>query len=145
MTLRYQPLRPADLEEIELREEDAQEVEQGGGLDLRPLYPKIRGHFALTARDQQGRIVGIFGIVQGGGVLSPWMLCTRLIENHRVEAYRQARRFLRVLLSEAPPRALLTNRIAKSSHSARRYVESLGFVVVPTAGAFDLFFHPDHV
>lgn len=139
------PLTHADLKEIQLRHEDQEELLLGGSTSPEDLAPRLAGHWAATARDREGSILAIFGAVCGGGFVSPWLLCTDLIGEHKKTMHRQARDFVALLDSLAPEGAPVANRISKAASSARRFVQSLGFVIHSVPGSHDFFSLTKHV
>lgn len=144
MSLTYAPSTPDDAYEMVLRAEDAAEVALWGVGPALSLAESISGSTsAHTARDAEGRVVSIFGLARGDGVIHPWMLSSDLVEAHPVTAIRMGRELVK-LLHEAQP--LACNWVGKEAHRNRAFIKSLGFVIVPTPGSpFDFFFLPKDV
>jgi hypothetical protein len=133
--------RPADAFELDLREEDQAEVSEGWR--TRAANAIEEGN-AQTYRDAAGSIVGIFGVTFPlDGVVSPWLLCSPLLAQHRREALRRGRRMIDAIRRAAPD-AFVFNHIPKAATSNRRFVQAMGFRVVPSGeSGLDLIYFPE--
>lgn len=140
--------QPEDAREIVLREADANELSLlcGNADAISLLASCIDPQCSMTARDSEGRIVAIWGITSTDKTLSPWLLCSDLIENHKGTVWRLAKHALQTLQGAANRGWLVYNYMAKENRQAREFVQALGFVVLPTpASPFDFFYLPAHV
>lgn len=131
MTLRIETLTRADLDAIQLRPEDAREVSPG-------WKESALGPASCAALDDQGRVVAIGGAVLGPEEVGVWLLCSDLVGNHRVTLGRAILRVLEALRQDS---RLVFNYIPKDSHGNRRFVERLGFRILPSPGEGPDFFY----
>jgi hypothetical protein len=146
--LHISPARPEDAHELTLREEDAREVSQYLlGDPVAALAASIDPACTMAFRDPQGRLVGLGGATSDARTLSPWLLCSDRLEAHKASAWRLAKRYVAILQQQADEGYLIYNYIAKDSAQARKFVQALGFVILPSpAGSFDFFYlPPSHV
>jgi len=99
---------------------------------------------AITAVDEEGLVIAIYGCSFGEGYAFPWMLSSPLVQHHGVEAVRLARAFVRSWLSEARAKniPMLCNYVNRENHSARRFIQAMGFTIFqsPGPGPFDFFY-----
>lgn len=133
---------PADAFELQLREEDQQEVSEGW---REKLAKALEQGNAVAFRDQHGLLVALGGVVvtQGGQEVSPWLLCAPEVSQHKAFAWKAAKRFTQHLRGES---ALVYNFIPKTSHANRRFVQALGYRILPSPrDGFDFFYLPPHV
>lgn len=136
------PAIPSDAYLLQLRPEDAREVSEGWREKVAESIRQGNTYAALEG----GELLALFGIQPGPGVLGPWLLCARGIRRHQRELMRRARRVVHALRQSAQAGTLVYNYIPKDSHGNRRFVERLGFVILPAPGdGQDLFFLPPHV
>lgn len=133
------PAQPNEAFELQLREEDAREVPEGWRGELAQA---IQVGTAVSYRDQQGRLVGIFGFNESDHEVGPWLLCSGLVEDHRREAVQLARQWVDLLKDMAADR-LVYNFIPKDSTRNRAFVTALGFRILPSPReGFDFFYLP---
>lgn len=135
MSIRFEHLTRAHLDAIQLRPEDAREASEGWKDAADPER-------SVAAVDTEGRVVAVFGIVEGAREVGVWLLCSDLVDNHRATLWRHAKGFVKLLRKD--PR-LAFNFIPKDSHGNRRFVERLGFRILPTPGGTHDFFYLPHV
>ena len=135
------PAKPEDAFELQLREEDACEVSAGW---REVCAASIRHHGGIIARDERGRVVALGGVGLEEGTCVPWLLCSDLLADHRAAVWRCAKRALRDYLRPAARSGLLVhNFIPKHSHGNRRFVQALGFRILPSPrDGFDFFYLP---
>lgn len=135
------PAVPSDAYHIDLRDEDRAECERyGRGSAEQALEASIRSSPAATFRDDDGTILAIFGVSSSeDGSLHPWMVSGRAVSQHRRALVGVGRYVVERLRQCAGP---VYNFISKDAHSARRFITSLGFVIQPQPGPFDLFYLP---
>lgn len=137
--IRSLPAQPKDAYEIQLREEDAREVPEGWREELARA---ILTGTAVSYRDPQGRLVGIFGFNESDREVGPWLLCSDLVEGHRREVVQLARQWVGLLKDMAGER-LVYNFIPKDSTRNRAFVTALGFRILPSPrDGFDFFYLP---
>jgi hypothetical protein len=142
MSLRPSFATVADVDELILREEDAQEVSEGWKELVKGV---VASSDAWAFRDPSGALAGLGGVVSlPGGALSPWLLCSDVAERYPREVLRWARQAVRALRVEVETNGrFVYNHIPKTSSRNRAFVEHLGFRIVPSpAGEWDLFFLP---
>jgi hypothetical protein len=97
----------------------------------------------LTAVDPEGEPVAIFGCAFDHTRAYPWMLSTPYIRLFPRECLVLGRRITTDWADSAVERGIpmLCNWIHKENLSARRFVESLGFTILPApTGDFDFFY-----
>ncbi len=98
----------------------------------------------MTAVDDDGRVVAILGCSFGAGYAFPWMLSSALVRQHKKAAISLAQMMVEEWMEEAREKGIpmLCNYINRDNHSARRYVQGLGFTIFnsPGPGPFDFFF-----
>lgn len=127
--LHREPAKPADAYELELREDDAREVSEGW---RERITEAIKAGEAWAYRDQQGKLVLLYGVVQfSDRLLSPWMLGSPLVSEHPVFVMKEARRVIKELTDQMPEGAFMGNFIPKDSPRNRAFVQSLGFSFYP--------------
>jgi hypothetical protein len=135
------PARPEDAFELQLRAEDASEVSSGW---QQVCAASIGHHGGIVGRDALGRIVALGGVCIEEGTCVPWLLCSDLLSSHRAAVWRCAKRALRHhLLPAARSGLLVHNFIPKGSRGNRRFVQALGFRILPSPrDGFDFFYLP---
>ena len=134
----FKPATPAHVEAIELRPEDSLEVSPGWRERLLADLENV-----MAAEDPEGTVVALFGVKAGEHELGPWLLCSAAVERHQATLLRTARRVVRSLRQDG---RLVFNYIPKDSTGNRRFVERLGFRILPSPGdGMDLFYLPSHV
>jgi hypothetical protein len=134
-----EPAKPEDAFELQLREEDAREVPEGWREELSQA---IRAGQAFSYRDFSGALVGIFGFNESSHEVGPWLLCSRLVGDHRRALVQSARLWVKFLQAYAGGR-LIYNYIPKNSPSNRAFVQALGFRILPSPReGFDFFYLP---
>jgi hypothetical protein len=134
---------PADAFELVLREEDAQEVTEGWRERVAACIATVG---AVAFRDATGALLGLGGVVHvNDHSISPWMLCSAGIREHARDIWRAAKCGVSHLHGFTG-HALVFNHIPKKSHSNRRFIQRLGFHIIPSPdGEFDLFYLPPNV
>lgn len=139
-----EPAKPADAYELELRDDDAREVSEGWRARITDA---IKAGETWAYRDSQGRLVILGGVAKlSNEIWSPWMLCSPLLEHHKVFVKKEARRVVQDLLTQMPVDASLCNLIPKDSPRNRAFIESLGFRIYTTPGeGRDVFRLSNHV
>jgi hypothetical protein len=145
MTLSCSPATVEDAFAIRLRKEDEHEVSLYGVAEPRAVIALgIDPATSVAVRGPSGDLAAIGGVVQvGPNELSPWLLCSDLIGQHPRAAWALARRAAASLQAKANEGCLVYNHIAKDSVQARRFIQRLGFRIVPTpASPFDFFYLP---
>jgi hypothetical protein len=134
------PAKPEDAFELALREEDSREVSEGWRVSLALAIAAGEG---VAYRDSEGHLLALFGLSVFDKEASPWLLCSPLIEQHKVAVWRRARRIVASFRKDANGR-LVYNYIPKDSHGNRAFVQALGFRILPSPrDGFDLFYLPD--
>ena len=136
------PAKPEEAFELDLREEDAREVSPGwrGLVSL-----AIESGSAFAGRDDQGRLVGLGGVNADDYTMSPWLLCSPLVDDHKLTALRLGKRTVAFMRRSAGGR-LVHNFIPKDAPGNRRFVQALGFLILPSPrDGFDFFFLPPNV
>lgn len=97
----------------------------------------------LTAVDPEGEPVAIFGCAFSQERAYPWMLSSPQIKHYARDVVLHGRFCVsewHALARELEVR-LLCNWIHKKNHSARRFVQALGFTILPAPnGDFDFFY-----
>lgn len=136
---------PEDGYAMQLRQEDYEEAllyEGRGAPGGHRLALSIQAsHEAMKAVDEDGNILAIGGIQHFPGRVCPWVVCSPLIHKHRRFAVGFSQRWIANFCNQLPPGTLVCNYIGKTSRSNRRFVEMLGFTIVPApSGPFDFFY-----
>jgi hypothetical protein len=133
------PAKPEDAFELNLRDEDAREVSPGW---REALAITIAAEEAVAYRDREGNLLALYGLCVFSNEASPWLLCSPLVERHKATVWRRAKRLMRALQAHRGDR-LIYNFIPKDSHGNRRFVQALGFRILPSPrDGFDLFYLP---
>jgi hypothetical protein len=145
MKLAAFPATEADVDELVLRAEDAREVSEG----WRELVKVVVARGGVEAfRDPAGALAGLGGITRPDLVtLSPWMLCSDVANRHARDVLRLSRWMVRKRLAPfVREGGFVFNHVPKDSYGNRRFLQSLGFRIVPSPdGRWDLFYLPPHV
>ena len=141
---------PEDAFALNLRPEDQAEVDLSHPAGGHPAYlaEHLAGHdVSLTALDAAGRVVAVGGLTRGTipngpAYVSPWLLCSSLIGEHRATAWRRTRALVANLQAEADRGTMVCNHVSKDATAARAFLARLGFLIVPSVGPFDFFYLP---
>lgn len=143
--IKFVPATKALCDSMVLREEDRRELlahEPGRDLSTAVWNSSCISSSALVALDGDGQVVAAFGITEGDHEVCPWLLCSALAERNAIVGMRLARQFIALLRRVAGPRTAF-NWIHKDSTQARRFIQRLGFRIIPApAGDFDYFYLP---
>lgn len=136
---------PEDGYNMPLRKEDYEEALLYNGRGVpggdRLALSIAASHEAMKAVDEDGNILAIGGIQYLPGRVCPWVMCSPLLNKHRRFAVGFSRAWIRNFTAQLEPGTLVCNYIGKTSRSNRRFVEMLGFTIVPApAGPFDFFY-----
>lgn len=77
----------------------------------------------------------------GPNRITPWLLGSDLVGNHKRELMRLSRAIIQQL-QQAHPDKMLCNHVAKANRKARVFLKALGFTIVPSPGSgeFDFFY-----
>jgi hypothetical protein len=145
MSLSCSPAKPEDALAIKLRPEDVHEVSLYGLSDpAAAIAASIDPTTSVAVRDPSGDLVAIGGVVSTGPYeLSPWLLCSALVESNKRSAWALAKKAVGTLQERANSGYLVFNHVAKDSTQARAFLERLGFRINPAkSGAFDFFYLP---
>lgn len=137
MSLTIETLTLAHLDAIRLRPEDAREVTPGW------KERALQGRTSWAAVDGRGRVVAVWGVVIGDRELGPWLLCSPLVARHTRTLMRKATSLVQWLRGDR--HRLSFNHIPKDSPGNRRFVERLGFRIIPSPGPGPDFFYLPHV
>ena len=137
-----QPYAPGDgfILACNLREQDRAELDAAGHRNHHAAVMESvrRSQWVRTARID-GRVACVFGLSQGGTVLSPygvpWMLGTPLVAQHRRALARLAPRYIRGMLRQYPT---LRNLVHARNTIAVQWLQHVGFRLHRNA-----FEHPD--
>ncbi len=89
----------------------------------------------MTAVDDDGRVVAILGCSFGAGYAFPWMLSSALVRQHGKAAVSLAQMMVEEWKEQAVKQGIpmLCNYINRENHSARRYVQALGFTDISSS------------
>jgi len=140
MSLQFERLDALHLALLELRPEDAREVSEGWRQRC------LADPNGTAVVDEWGRVVAIYGAVQGDREVGPWLLCSALIEQYPKRVMRYARGFIKGMRAGAAGSGrLVFNYVPKDSPGNRRFIESLGFRILPSPGPGPDFFYLPHV
>jgi hypothetical protein len=129
---------PGDSDKLALRPEDQAEANPNWRTAVEAEIAK--GH-ALSCW-AGSTLVAMFGIAMAPDLLGPWLLCSDHIERHKRHVMRRARVWVQRLhdWQNAPT---VGNYIGKQAHSNRKFVQALGFLIIPSpSGAHDFFYLP---
>lgn len=98
---------------------------------------------AFTAFTEEGDVIGIFGYSVRDHHVTPWLMCSDHMDKYTKRLLRTAHGVIDDLLREHPGK-LLCNHVARGNQSAKRFLQSLGFRIMPSPGMgeFEFFFHP---
>lgn len=132
MNLTFPPLTRDHLDSIQLRPEDASEVSEGW------KEAALEGTYSRAAVDSHGRVVAVYGWATSEQEVGPWLLCSDLVRQHRRFLARHARRMVQAFRQDG---RLVFNYIPKDSPGNRRFVERLGFRILPSPGEGPDFFY----
>lgn len=137
--IRASKARPEDAFELQLREEDSKEVSNGWREGLAVAILTGEG---VAYRDELGTLVALFGVTAFEQEVSPWLLCSPIVQRHQATVWRRAKHLVKQLKQTAAGR-LVFNYIPKDSHRNRAFVLALGFRILPSPrDGFDLFYLP---
>lgn len=135
------PAVPEDAARIKLRVEDLAEAHlyrfpsPRAGL----LHSIEVSQEAFTALDGK-TVVAIWGVFQDEVGLHPWLMSSKAVAGHSRALLGHARSLVQRLRASGLP---INNLIGKQSVSNRRFVEHLGFRIVPLRNpVFDRFYLP---
>jgi hypothetical protein len=145
--LTYRTSVPSDAYMLILSEQDQAEVDLVRGelssIDL--VAESIRiSETCVTVLNQLGLVVSVFGLrdIPEIGCAAPWMLSSSLLKLHAREVMVTARKVVTQWRADSRPKF---NWIATANHSAKAFIQRLGFVIVPHTEerpGFDFFFLP---
>lgn len=140
MTLQFALAGPRDILEFPLRAEDATEVSEGWRESTVALAAEEP---VFLAHDELGP-VALFGASMMDGMVSPWLLCSDRLGRNRAAVLRHARALVAERLQPlADSGQLIYNFIPKDSPGNRRFVQALGFRILPSPrDGFDFFYLP---
>lgn len=131
--------QPGDTLRLVLRQEDAQEVSPGWQATIEAEIAQG----AAQAYWEGEHLVALAGVAMGPDLLCPWLLTSDRVIKHKKLVIRMGRRLVQALLREP---TVVGNYIGKHAKTNRRFVESLGFVILPSpSGDHDFFYLPKHV
>lgn len=128
--------QPGDSARLVLRPEDAAEVTLGwqGRTEA-----EIAAGRALAAWDGD-ELVALCGVAPGEDLLAPWLLASPSIRRHRRLLAQKARHLVATLRDDL---CTVGNYIGKDSPSNRKFIQKLGFVILPSpSGDHDFFYLP---
>lgn len=133
--------KPGDAGLLQLRPEDAQEV-SAGWVDR--TEAEIAAGRVRAAWDGD-ELVALFGLTTGPDFMAPWLLASPSISRYRRETCTEARKLVRLLQREGYP-TVVGNYVGKQAAGNRRFIQALGFVILPCpTGDHDFFYLPKHV
>ncbi|MFN3914736.1 MAG: hypothetical protein ACK4K3_07435 [Aquabacterium sp.] len=133
------PAVPGDSLRLCLRPEDAEEASPG----WQDRVEQQIAHGNVRAFWEGDHLVALAGITPGPDFLSPWLLTSERVTKHAKVALRIGRGVVQALQREPHT---VGNYIGKSAKTNRRFVEALGFLILPCpSGDHDFFYLPKHV
>lgn len=125
-----------DAARLVLRPEDAAEVSPGW---QERTEAEIAAGRALAAWDGD-ELVALCGIAPSEDLASPWLLASPRISRHRRLLAKTARHLVADLRTYP---CTVGNYIGKASASNRKFIQKLGFVILPSpSGDHDFFYLP---
>ena len=131
--------RPGDSGRLVLRPEDAAEVSP----EWHALTEQEIALGRVLAAWEGDELIALCGIALGDGLAAPWLLASTSIQRHRRLLAKMARALVADLRTY---RCTVGNYIGKASASNRKFIQALGFVILPSpSGAHDFFYLPQHV
>ncbi len=134
MSLILRPARLEDADLIQLRVEDQEELGLYRSGSFRRTLGSPGGHWTAECN---GHVVAIGGVAASSQGLHPWLMASPAIVEHRRPLAAAARTLVARLRAQPLP---VWNLIGKASGRNRRFVEALGFVIIPLPeGPFDRF------
>jgi hypothetical protein len=130
---------------IKLRKSDEEEAaEWATGLDVPTVMTlSINASTEAFTGFSGDDIVGIWGYTVGEREVTPWLMCSDLINKHGRVFLRESRLAIQAL-AQLHPDKLLCNYVFKENLQAKRLLVFLGFVWVHSPGdsKFDFFYLP---
>lgn len=137
--------KPSHAYRMKMREEDLHEVRlwAPGHDPYDALAMSMRLSGEAFAALEGAEVVAVGGYSLDAHMIHPWLICSDLIKAHRKQLMRHSRAFLAGLRRDFPGR-LICNYVNRDNAPARAFIQSLGFVIIPTPGKadFDFFFLP---
>lgn len=130
---------PGDSAKLALRPEDAAEVSP----DWRTEVEAQIARGAAAAFWDGTELVALAGVCTGPDLACPWLLCSPSVARHRATLMRRSRAVVGGLREVEET---VGNYIGKQSLENRKFIQALGFVILPSpSGDHDFFYLPKNV
>lgn len=145
MILETSPARPRDALLLDIREEDAMEIDLHGwpAREAALLNTMDRTDGAMRVRGPCGTLLALYGHTTTRIGVHPWLISAEGIRDYPLDVLRLARGFIRGLCATYPD-ALLCNWVSKQAARNRSFITNLGFIIEEREGAFDFFYLPQN-